>query len=683
MDQLSLSFAPLLPLPWLYVFAAIGLALLALGFYRRAAGSLWRLLALLLALALLANPITENAQRQAVRDVALLLLDDSASQNLPGRREQMAAALPNIRTVLKQSPDLDWKEIHLPGRDSTLLAGALAQALADIPPERRAGAIIVSDGQAHDVKEHLAALRDSGPVHLLLTGQPDDHDRRIELLEVPHFGLVGKTVTARLRVLDQPQKPASITQLMLHSLNGDDQIIEVTTGQVITLTLPIEHAGDNIFTVTAPPVEGELTTLNNRAVLRVQGVREKLRVMLVSGDPHPVERTWRNLLRADPAVELVHFTILRPPHKQDNTPINELSLIGFPVQELFQDRLRSFDLVIFDRFRKQGMLPIGYYENIADYVEQGGAFLDASGASYVTPQSLYQTPLARILPTRPQTELRTDRFIPQLTKRGLEHPVTQQLGDPQKWGPWYHQPSATPQRGQVLMQGNDDLPLLVLDHVGKGRVAQLLSDSMWLWARGHAGGGPASELLRRIAHWLMREPDLEEDRLRISVAPAGDNYQLTITRPTPEPANDSFTITAPDGSRRDLALITQGESATASVTVSQIGTYTVLYHDKEQLVLVGDPDAPETQDMLATDAVLKPLLEASGGGSFWLAEHKNGVDIRRTRRNGSQAGSDWLGLRRNEQSIVTGVQAKELLPVMGWLILLTAAIMLGWRREGK
>ena len=682
-DQMALTSAPLLPQSFLYGLGGVLLLGMILLFVTGARGAVWRSLALILFFALLCNPVAEHALRRPVPDVAFLVVDDSASQNLPGRRAQIDHVLPVLRQQLKVFGDLEVRELHIPGRDSTNLATALTQAASEIPAERRAGAILVTDGAIHDLAEHDKALQQLGPVHTLLTGDPDAFDRRLLLEEVPHYGLVGQSVKVKLRVIDEPNDKGVTTQVMLQALNGEDGIFEAQTGRSVTIELPLAHAGDNIFTVTAPPRPGELTLANNRAVIRVQGIREKLRVLMVSGEPHPVERTWRNLLRADPAVEMVHFTILRPPYKQDGTPQNELSLIGFPVHELFQEKLKSFDLIIFDRFRKQGMLPTPYFENIANYVEEGGAFLDASGASYVTQQSLFQTPLARILPSTPGVRHRSERYTPQVTPRGAQHPVTHKLGDASRWGPWYHQTESRVRQGDILMTGTDDLPLLILDRVGKGRVAQLHSDSMWLWTHGHAGGGPAAELLRRVAHWLMKEPELEEDQLQLSVSPAGDAYQLHILRPGPGPADDQVSVTAPDGSTQQVPLETQKDGATALLKVTLVGAYTVSRNDKDQMIVVGDPNAPEAQNLLAGDKLLRPLLDKTGGGRFWLAQHPEGVTIERTERKASQSGSDWLGLRRNGQSVVVGGHAEELLPSWAWVLLLGATIMLGWRREGR
>ena len=156
-------------------------------------------------------------------------------------------------------------------------------------------------------------------------------------------------------------------------------------GEKVEIPVKVDHAGPNIVEIEAEAAPGELTTVNNRAVLTVEGVRENMRVLLVSGEPHAGERTWRNMLKSDAAVDLVHFTILRPPEKQDGTPINQLSLIAFPTRELFQEKLDQFDLIIFDRYQRRGVLPLLYLENVAHYVERGGAVLVSAGDDYASP----------------------------------------------------------------------------------------------------------------------------------------------------------------------------------------------------------------------------------------------------------------------------------------------------------
>ena len=437
--------------------------------------------------------------------------------------------------------------------DGTKLFGALNAALADVPPDRVAGAIMITDGRVHDVPAEIAALGFNAPVHALITGRRDERDRRVVLVTTPRFGIVGQTQTIVYRVEDQgaPPSDAEVT------VRRDGEVLErrsVTPGSTINAQIPIAHAGPNIVEIEAAPLEGELTPVNNRAVVSIDGVRDKLRVLLVSGEPHAGERTWRNLLKSDPSVDLVHFTILRPPEKQDGTPINELSLIAFPTRELFQQKIKEFNLIIFDRYARQGVLPIIYFDNIARYVQEGGAVLIAAGPDYASPTSIWRTPLEQILPAEPSGRTVETPFYAQLSDAGKKHPVTRGLAgsdtSPPHWSRWFRLVDTRAGSGTTVMEGPDKKPLLVLSREGEGRVGLLLSDHIWLWARGYEGGGPHLDLMRRLSHWLMKQPDLEEEALRLIV----HGRDLSIERQTMADSVGEVTLTLPSGKTQTVTL---------------------------------------------------------------------------------------------------------------------------------
>src|SRR6185295_3392502 len=401
----------------------------------------------------------------------------------------------------------------------TRLFAALGAALADVPPDRVAGAVLITDGRVHDVPTDAAQLGFAAPVHALITGRPGERDRRVVLVSAPRFGIVGQQQTIVLRVEDRGARPSPV-QLAVRRDGETLETRNVTAGDTVRVQVPIPHAGQNIVEIEASPMEGgELTTINNRAVVAIDGVRDKLRVLLVLGEPHAGERTWRNLLKSDASVDLVHFTILRPPEKQDGTPINELSLIAFPTRELFTGRpsgkLDDFNLIIFDRYARQGVLPILYFDNIAQYVRQGGAVLVAAGPDYASSTSIWRTPLNSVLPAEPTERMTEGAFYARLSDLGKRHPVTRGLEgsetDPPHWSRFFRLVDARADKGTAVMQGPENKPLLLLSREGEGRVALLLSDHIWLWARGYEGGGPHLDLLRRLSHWLMKQPDLEEE----------------------------------------------------------------------------------------------------------------------------------------------------------------------------
>ena len=522
----SLSFDPLLPLWALVAGGAIILFLAALSGYLSLRGWVLRSLTMALLLFALANPAIEREDREPLSSVVALVVDKSQSQRLADREATTDETALEIQRRVAALKGFDLRVLESRNAGSgngTELFQTLSNGLADVPPERVGGAIIVSDGQIHDVPESAGALGFDAPVHGVITGTPDERDRRIVLDKAPRFGLVGSEQTVSLTVVDQGQGtgPGDLVQL---SVKRDGSIVSertARTGEKIDIPVEIAHGGDNIFEFEAAPLDNELTTLNNRAVVTIDGIRENLRVLLVSGSPHSGERTWRNLLKSDASVDLVHFTILRPPEKQDGTPINQLSLIAFPTRELFSVKIDEFDLIIFDRYVRRGVLPMLYFDNIARYVQDGGAVLLAGGPDYAEAGSLYRTPLAPILPASPTGGILEEPFHATLASLGERHPVTRGLPgseqDPPAWSRWFRAVDTQLDAGQQLMSGPSDTPLLVLNREGEGRVAMLLSDHVWLWARGFEGGGPHVPLLRRLAHWLMQEPDLEEEALNVSI----------------------------------------------------------------------------------------------------------------------------------------------------------------------
>jgi hypothetical protein len=564
----------------------------------------------------------------------------------------------------------------------------LAQSLADVPPDRLAGVVMITEGEVHDVPASAAGLGFDAPVHALLTGKPGEFDRRLQILSAPRFGIVGSAQAIELKVTDTTAAGTEGPVKLTITHQGQAPVTRTArTGEKIEILVNIDHAGPNIVEIEAEPAPGELTTVNNRAVLTVEGVRENLRVLLVSGEPHAGERTWRNMLKSDASVDLVHFTILRPPEKQDGTPINQLSLIAFPTRELFQEKLDQFDLIIFDRYQRRGVLPLLYLENVARYVEKGGAVLVSAGDDYASPLSLYRTPLGQILPAVPSGRVVDEPFKPNLTELGEKHPVTSDLpgaaGDEPSWGRWFRVVEADPRDAEVLMKGARGKPLLVIGQRGEGRVALLLSDHAWLWARGYEGGGPYTDLLRRLAHWLMKEPDLEEETLKAT----SRGQTLSIERRSVKDEVDQVTVTAPSG-KEETVTLDKGERGLwrKAMTASEQGVYRVSSGQLASVVTVGNANARELSAVTATDAVLSPVIDETGGGSFWLgrdeAEAAKLPRLVMLRGGHVMHGDDWLGLHKRDAYHVKGVRLFPLFTGFLALGLLLGFLAATWFREG-
>jgi hypothetical protein len=501
--------------------------------------------------------------------------------------------------------------------------------------------------------------------------------------------MVGRDVTMRIKLEDPDVAEGTMIPVSMRIDAGELVTLAVPANRSHEIKVPLRHGGETIVELMAEVRPGELGRINNRAVHAINGVRDRLRVLLVSGAPHAGERTWRDLLKADPSVDLVHFTILRPPEKQDGTPIRELSLIAFPIRELFELKLDEFDLIVFDRYRRRGVLPRTYLANIVAYVRKGGAFLEASGPTFATRLSLALSPLGAILPAMPTGEIVERGFRPRVTELGFRHPVTAGLPgggrldsngkrvEKASWGRWFRLIDAKPERGTVLIDGAQERPLLILDRVGEGRVAHLLSDHIWLWSRGFEGGGPQAEMLRRTAHWLMKEPDLEENNLRAVV----QGSRIEVIRRSMENALSPVTMTRPDGTTETIALLADGPGrGSAFFETDQIGLHAFADGTLVKLAAVGTLNPVEYSDLRTTEAMLKPIADATGGGIHWAAE--DGVpNVRRVRVGRSASGRDWIGLRINEDYVVTGVSLAPLIPELLLLALILGLATIGWRRE--
>jgi hypothetical protein len=687
--NLGVSFNPLVPATVVWAAVAVAFVISLLIVFGRSRGALVRTIALALFVLALANPSITREDRDPLTSVAVVVVDKSPSQEFGDRLKQTEAVRAIVAERLGRIASLEVRFVEAGQADGetdgTRLFTALASALSDIPHDRVAGVLFITDGRVHDVPAEAAALGFAAPVHALITGHQNERDRRVVLVSAPRFGIVGQTQTITFRVEDQgaPAAPAQVT------VRRDGEAIDqrsVRPGANVSVNVQIPHAGPNIVEIEASALDGELTAVNNRAVVSVDGVRDKLRVLLVSGEPHAGERTWRNLLKSDASVDLVHFTILRPPEKQDGTPINELSLIAFPTRELFQQKINEFQLIIFDRYARQGVLPIIYFDNIARYVRQGGAVLVAAGPDYASQTSIWRTPLDVILPAEPSGRMTDGGFRARLTDLGKRHPVTRGLEgadeDPPHWSRWFRLVDARSSKGTAVMQGPDNKPLLLLSREGEGRVALLLSDHIWLWARGYEGGGPHIDLLRRLSHWLMKQPDLEEEALRLLVR----GRDLTVQRQSMGDSVGEITLTSPSGKTRNLMLSPAEPGVWRStIEANELGLWHATDGTLNALANVGPANPREFTEVTSTPDVMAPLASATGGDAVRI-EDGSGVHVPRiigVRSSETYKGDDWLGLRMRESSVVRGI---GVLPVFGGLIgllLLVGSVTATWMREGR
>jgi hypothetical protein len=671
----QIGFAPLLPPAALAVLAVACLVPLGVAAWRRARGAGLRAAACLIALAFLADPRWIVRTGTQLPGIVLLAVDQSGSMQVDDRARLAEQAARSLAAQAARRTDLRLRRIDVTdsgGNDSgaggTRLFAAIDAALAEIPPAQRAGVIALTDGAVTDAPNAFAP-----PLHVLIPAAGEQTDRRLRVTRAPGYGIVGQTVRLGFVVEDLGGPAGGVAHLRWTQDGAPGGEADVTVGAPASIDVPISREGGTTIALDVDALPNEASLLNNRVALTVNGVRDRLRVLLISGEPHAGERTWRRLLRSDPAVDLVHFTILRPPGKDDLTPLNQLALITFPIRELFVEKIRQFDLIILDRFNSAGLLPQAYLQNIADYVRAGGALLVSAGPEYASAASIANGPIGDVLPAfaRAQDSVVTGPFKPVVTPLGERHPVTENLpgdrpGGTPSWGDWYRSIATGPDpRGDVVLRaGPGGAPLLVLDRVGDGRVALLLSDQIWLWSRGHEGGGPQAELLRRIAHWLMKEPELDENALTARI----DQGRLVVERHALTAADPAtrLVVTDPAGRQTSAALTDTNGRAMASLPAGVPGLWRVQYGAQDAYAAAAPADPEEMADLRATATRVRPIARSV----HWLLP-------------GGAPPLDRLALAAPHALRLTGLRSVPLFSAWLALPLFLLTLLFAWRREGR
>jgi len=673
-----IGFDPALPLVAMIALGVLAAVAWGLYLWRGGGAPILRALGLGFLFLGLMQPQFVREAREPADDVALVVIDQSESLALAGRSQAARAAGDAMAARLARESGLDVRVREARGgADGTMIASVIEDALADVGRDRIGGVVVVTDGQAADPPPQPRRLAHLGPAHMLIVGDPDRGDRRLELVSAPTFGIVHEPMRIVARVHDSAGNPQVRVRVSIDGARAADVVARANREFNIDVRLP--HRGRNMVIVEAEGGPQEISLANNRAAFAANGVRDRLRVLLITGEPHAGARVWRNLLKSDPAVDLVHFSILRPPDKEDYTPLGELALIPFPTEELFERRLDDFDLIIFDRYSRRGILQAYYFSRIAQRVEQGGALLVTAGEHEAGLDGLSRTALAGILPSQPTGAVIATPYRPAPTALGLRHPVVRGLPQPARWGRWTRQVDARAPSGQVVLQGSGGRPLLVLDRAGEGRVAQLWSDQPWLWARGYDGGGPHGELLRRLAHWLMQEPELEEERLSLESGARG----LEIERSTLAASASDVQLISPTGVQSSVRL---SETAPGlwrgDAPASEQGLWEARSGDLRAFAAVGPLNPREAATLNATGDILRPFAQATGGGVFFTGEDGRRLpEARRIDRGANASGGDWIGIERNGAYVVRAAQAAPLGPGWAWAAAGLALLMLGWRRE--
>jgi hypothetical protein len=653
-----------------------------IGFKFKASGNILRTILICIILMCIANPVIVSENRENIPDTVAIILDLSPSQSINNRKEIAQQTYNKLKKKLEKIDNLDLRFKTINGKNGTKIFEPLSSMVGDIPIDRLAGAIIITDGQIQDMPKNLDSYNFKAPMNFLLTGEKNEKDRRLIIESAPRFGIVGEEIKMKIKVEDTSSKvPNALVSINMN--NDIKQSRSITIGETVIITLPLDRAGITTLNIDVEPGQEELTLQNNKSLIEINAIRERLKVMLVSGEPNMGLRSWRNLLNSDPSVDLVHFTILRPPNKQDLTPIGELSLIPFPTRELFQLNLKDFDLIIFDQYHLRGILPPYYLKNIVEYVVNGGALLDTAGPAYAGPYSLSQSPLQNILPTEPTGEVITQKFIPSITNDGLRHPVTANLKDDQEqtdWGPWYRMVEGLTISGDVLLEGPENRPLLILNRIGQGRVAQILSDQSWVWSRSEKNKGPQADLLRRLVHWLMKEPELEENELSAKV----ENNTILITRNSLVLNNKPISLISPSNKKMEVFLEELGNGKQIGKILSpEQGIWKLSSGSSSISIIVGNYNSSEYLDVRSTEQIIQPIVDKNMGSINWINSQNNIPDIKHLNKSQFQNESKNIQLIKNEKYFIKNLRQTSITPWYFILILSIIIIFSAWYRESR
>ena len=678
----SIFFYPYISYNLLYFLSFLSIIMIFIGFKFKASGNILRTILICIILICIANPIIVSENRENIPDTVAIILDLSPSQNIKNRKETAQKTYNLLKDKLKKIDNLDLRFKTINGKNGTNIFEPLSEIVADIPSDRLAGAIVITDGQIQDSPKNIENYNFKAPINFLLSGEKNERDRRLIIESAPRFGIVGEEIEVKIMVEDISSKvPNALVSININ--NDIKKSKAITIGETVVLTLPLDRAGITSLNIEVEPGTEELTLQNNKAVIEINAIRERLKVMLVSGEPNMGLRSWRNLLNSDPSVDLVHFTILRPPNKQDLTPIGELSLIPFPTRELFQLNLKDFDLIIFDQYHLRGILPQYYLKNIVEYVVNGGALLDTAGPAYAGPYSLSQSPLQNILPTEPTGEVISEKFIPGITNEGLRHPVTANLKDDNNqndWGPWYRMVEGLTISGDVLLEGPENRPLLILNRIGQGRVAQILSDQSWVWSRSENNKGPQADLLRRLVHWLMKEPELEENELSAKV----EKDTILITRNSLALNSKPVSLISPSNNKMEIYLDELGNGKQIGKVLSPEQGIWKLSSGKSSIsIIVGNSNSSEYLDVRTTDLIIKPIVDKNMGSITWLNSQNNFPNINHMPKSQMKTESKNIQLIKNKKYFIKNLKQTSITPWYILLILSIVLIFLSWYRESR
>ncbi len=711
----NLTFSPIISYWYIFSFIILFFVFTLYSIINSASGILYRVLIFVTLVIMISQPSLKIEKRKIEKDIITFVIDKTDSQKIAERDKKVEEVYATILDEIGRFQSLDILEVRIKKEETTIQFGSvqniknnklpskklenketnksnilsiLENNINKIPSKRLSAILILTDGQIHDINKNNFFDKYDVPVYFLLVGEKKINDKRLSIISKPEFGYLDEESEIIVNLKDFLESNEMKAKLLIEQKNSKREI-QVVNGANTSIKINALEPGENIIKISSNIRPNELSTINNSKIVKITGIRKQLRVLLISGAPYNGTRVWRNFLKSDPSVELVHMTVLRPPTKNDNTPVNELSLIPFPTKELFEKKLNKFQLVIFDNFMGKNVLNPIYFQNILKFVDEGGAILEITGPSYNSKSSLFRTEIGKILPGIPSGKVLVGKYKPQLTEIGKVHPVTKNLFSKTKnYGSWYqmNKIDEIDDESITLLSGLNNKPLLVIKKVNKGRIAQIYSKNIWLWTKtGNDDGGPYNKLIKNLAHWLMKEPSLEDSKLKVE---SQIEKKLLITKnflKEPKFMEIKITITTPEGKVIEKILKKIKNNYYSEIfDYQKEGLYVISDLNNQVVVDTSSENNLELNEIHLTDEYLQNI-EFSNifSKSLWI--NNNSIPKFKEVRVLDKINKDKnvLFFLRNNNFTIEGFENKQLLNPVLYFLILTILLYMCWKRESS
>ena len=442
----NIYFEPIIPIYLIIILILVFIFSTIHAIVKKIDGSFLRFFLLTLLLVLVIQPIIKIENRELEKDIITILIDKTASQKITNRIKDVDEVYNKLLSKIGKLEGIDILKISVDDQsirtsfgsikeinseqseeekiirnvedlNSSKLISILKNHINKYPSKKISTIFMITDGQIHDLTVHSALEKIEIPIYYILAGDKKLNDIKLTLVSKPNFNYLDERTKIKFKVEDFLHNQ-DLVELTVQNSFMPEIKKKIKVGIVNDIEFDLPKIGQNFFKLSVEKKENEISILNNSEIIKIDGIRKKLRVLLISGNPYMGTRVWRNFLKSDPSVELIHMTVLRPPEKNDNTPFNELSLIPFPIKELFENKLSKFELIIFDNFKGRNVLSPLYLQNLKRFVNNGGALLEIAGPAYNSKYSLFRTEIGSILPGVPSGKVIRKEFKPKLTEIG-------------------------------------------------------------------------------------------------------------------------------------------------------------------------------------------------------------------------------------------------------------------------